>query len=120
MALILIKRTAFRGFTVSDFNSQRDEFMRDMTAWVREGNIKYRENVVEGLENAVSAFRDCRGDEISGSSSYASPHKLTPPSASKSLQLELLKQRFCKAVSPGARANYFSLLQSSYEGVHLL
>jgi NADPH-dependent curcumin reductase CurA len=57
MALILIKRLTFRGFIVSEFNSQQDEFMRDMTTWVREGKIKYREDIVEGLENAVKAFQ---------------------------------------------------------------
>jgi len=28
-----------------------------MSRWVREGRVKYREDVVEGLENAVAAFR---------------------------------------------------------------
>jgi len=30
--------------------------MRDVSAWVREGRIKYREDVVEGLENAPTAI----------------------------------------------------------------
>jgi hypothetical protein len=30
--------------------------MRDVTAWVGEGRIKYREDVVEGLENAPRAL----------------------------------------------------------------
>jgi len=57
MALILIKRLTFRGSIVSDFNSQQDEFMREMTTWVREGKIKYRKDIVEGFENAVKAFQ---------------------------------------------------------------
>ena len=56
-ASILIKRLTFRGFIVSDFNSQREDFLRDMSSWVREGKIKYREDLVEGLENTVSAFQ---------------------------------------------------------------
>jgi hypothetical protein len=32
------------------------DFMRDVSAWVREGRIKYREDVVEGLENAPTAI----------------------------------------------------------------
>lgn len=57
MAAILTRRLTFRGFIVSDFGAQRDDFLRDMTAWIREGRMKYREDVVAGLENAVSAFQ---------------------------------------------------------------
>ena len=32
------------------------DFMRDVSTWVREGRIKYREDVVEGLENAPRAL----------------------------------------------------------------
>jgi NADPH-dependent curcumin reductase CurA len=57
MAAILIKRLTFRGFIVSDFNSQHADFVREVSAWLHEGKIKYREDVVDGLENAVSAFQ---------------------------------------------------------------
>jgi NADPH-dependent curcumin reductase CurA len=57
MTAILVKRLTVRGFIVSDFNEQRAEFARNMTEWVRTGRVKYREHVVHGLENAVSAFR---------------------------------------------------------------
>ena len=46
-----------RGFIVMDFASQKAEFERDMAAWLREGKMKYREDIVDGLENAVPAFR---------------------------------------------------------------
>jgi NADPH-dependent curcumin reductase CurA len=49
---ILVKRLTFRGFIVSDFASQHPEFLADMTAWLREGRVKYREDVTDGLENA--------------------------------------------------------------------
>jgi hypothetical protein len=42
---------------VSDFEPQRGEFYREMSAWFREGRIKHREDVVEGIENAVGAFQ---------------------------------------------------------------
>jgi NADPH-dependent curcumin reductase CurA len=53
---ILIKRLTFRGFIVTDFSAQQADFVRDVGNWVREGRIKYREDIVEGLENAVGAF----------------------------------------------------------------
>jgi len=57
MSAILTKRLTFRGFIVTDFASQKAEFERDMAAWLRERKVKYREDIVDGLENAVGAFR---------------------------------------------------------------
>ena len=57
MSAILTKRLTFRGFIVIDFASQKAEFERDMAAWLRERKVKYREDIVDGLENAVPAFR---------------------------------------------------------------
>ncbi len=57
MGAILVKRLTFRGFIVSDFIAQKDDFERDMIQWLRAGKVKYREDVVEGLENAVAAFQ---------------------------------------------------------------
>jgi hypothetical protein len=56
MRAILSKRLLLRGFIVSDFGSQHGEFQREVGAWLRDGKIKYREDVVEGLENAPQAF----------------------------------------------------------------
>jgi len=56
MRAILTKRLTFRGFIVSDFNSQLPEFHREMSAWVREGKIRYHEEIAEGIENAPAAF----------------------------------------------------------------
>lgn len=57
MAAVLTRRLTLRGFIVTDFAGQQPDFIRDMTLWLRDGKIKYREDVVEGIENAVSAFR---------------------------------------------------------------
>jgi NADPH-dependent curcumin reductase CurA len=57
MAAILTRRLTLRGFIVTDYSSQAADFQRDMSAWIREGRIKYREDIVDGLENAVSAFQ---------------------------------------------------------------
>ncbi len=54
---ILVRRLTFRGFIVTDFIDQNAAFRRDMSGWLRDGKIKYREDVTDGLENAVSAFR---------------------------------------------------------------
>jgi NADPH-dependent curcumin reductase CurA len=49
---ILVKRLTFRGFIVWDFSSQYPDFLRDMSGWLREGRVKYREDITDGLENA--------------------------------------------------------------------
>ena len=53
---ILTKRLTLRGFIVTDFNDQAEAFARDVGSWIRDGKIKYKEDVVEGLQNAPRAF----------------------------------------------------------------
>jgi len=57
MGAILVKRLTFRGFIVSDFSAQEDDFEREMLQWLRAHKVKYREDVIDGLENAVAAFQ---------------------------------------------------------------
>jgi len=56
LASILTRRLTFRGFLVWDFTDQESDFLRDMAVWLREGRIKYREDVVTGLENAPGSL----------------------------------------------------------------
>jgi len=53
---VLRKRLAVSGFIVSDHPGRSEDFLRDMSAWVREGRVRYREDVIEGLERAPEAF----------------------------------------------------------------
>jgi NADPH-dependent curcumin reductase len=52
MRNILAKRLTFRGFIVFDYSSQFRDFITDMSGWLREGRVKYREDITDGLENA--------------------------------------------------------------------
>jgi NADPH-dependent curcumin reductase len=56
MFSVLRKRLLLRGFIVSDFAAKRDDFLRDVGEWVGAGRIKYREDIVDGLEQAPAAF----------------------------------------------------------------
>jgi len=56
MRNVLTKRLTFRGFIVSDFAARHGDFIRDMSDWVREGKVKYKEFVTEGLDSAPEAF----------------------------------------------------------------
>lgn len=57
MRAILTSRLTLRGFIVTDFADQRQAFLDEVGAWLRTGRIRYREDVVDGIENAPRAFQ---------------------------------------------------------------
>lgn len=62
---VLSKRLTLRGFIVSDFADQQAAFLRDVSGWIRDGRIRYREDIAEGLENAPRTFlRLFRGENF--------------------------------------------------------
>jgi NADPH-dependent curcumin reductase CurA len=65
MRAILTNRLTVRGFLRGDFIAQQGAFFDDIVGWIREDKIKYREDVVEGLEEAPKAFQKLfRGDNL--------------------------------------------------------
>ena len=52
----LVKRLTIRGFLVFDFVNQEAEALEQLTQWVSDGRLKYREDFVNGLEAAPEAF----------------------------------------------------------------
>lgn len=58
MRAVLSKSLTLRGFIQRDFADQRPEFYRQAAEWIAEGRLRYREDIVEGLENAPAAFID--------------------------------------------------------------
>jgi NADPH-dependent curcumin reductase len=53
---ILVKRALLQGMIVFDHTDRLPDFLRDMSQWLREGKVRYREDVIQGLENAPRAF----------------------------------------------------------------
>lgn len=53
---VLSKSLTIRGFIQRDFSEQRPAFYQAMTQWISDGTVRYREDIVEGLENAHEAF----------------------------------------------------------------
>jgi NADPH-dependent curcumin reductase CurA len=53
---LLFNRVLIKGFIVSDHMARLGEFLKDCGGWVREGRLKYREDVVAGLDRAPEAF----------------------------------------------------------------
>ncbi len=57
MRAVLSNRILIRGFIVWDFADQEDKFRDTVAGWIRDGRVKYREDIVEGLENAPRVFQ---------------------------------------------------------------
>lgn len=56
LALAIGKRLTVRGFLVSDHGDRMPAFADEVGGWVGAGKLRYRETVVEGIENAPAAF----------------------------------------------------------------
>lgn len=56
MGMSLVKRLKIQGFIIFDYQDRFDEFFPQMSEWVTNGKIKYREEIVDGLEQAPEAF----------------------------------------------------------------
>jgi NADPH-dependent curcumin reductase CurA len=62
---VLSKSLTIRGFIVSEFRDQLDQFLAEVGAGIRDGSIRYREDVVQGFENTPAAFAGMlRGDNF--------------------------------------------------------
>ena len=53
---VIPQRLTIRGFIVTDYASLTPQFLRDMSEWHRAGKMKWRETIVDGIENAPAAF----------------------------------------------------------------
>jgi NADPH-dependent curcumin reductase CurA len=52
----LFNRVLLKGFIVSDHLDRMGDFLAECGGWLREGRLKHREDIVEGLEKAPEAF----------------------------------------------------------------
>ena len=54
---LLIQQSArMEGFVVFDFKDEFENAKKEMSEWLKTGQLKYRENLIEGFENIPSAF----------------------------------------------------------------
>jgi len=56
MREILSRSLNVRGFIYREFADQRSEFIDNVSRWIDEGHIRFREDIIQGLENAPEAF----------------------------------------------------------------
>ena len=62
---LIVKRAKVQGFLVFDYAKRYREGLTQLSEWLREGKIQYRETVAQGLENAPAAFLGMmRGENV--------------------------------------------------------
>ena len=54
----LVNRVRLQGFIVSDYLELWPRALAELSGWVKEGRLKYRVTIVEGLANAPRALLD--------------------------------------------------------------
>ncbi|NED22468.1 NADP-dependent oxidoreductase [Streptomyces sp. SID9913] len=63
LARLIQTRGRIEGFLVGDHYDLQPQFVQEVGPWIRSGELKYRETVVEGIENNLEAFLGVlRGD----------------------------------------------------------
>lgn len=56
LTMLLITQSRAEGFIVTRFQDRFPEGMQQMAGWLKDGKLKYREDVMDGLENTPKAF----------------------------------------------------------------
>jgi NADPH:quinone reductase len=56
LGALIVARAKVQGLLVSDYAPRWGAAMVEMAGWIREGKIKYREDIVHGFENVPKAF----------------------------------------------------------------
>jgi len=54
---LVYRRARMEGFLTADFRHRAAEAMKPLAQWLKEGRIKYRVDIVHGLENAIAAMQ---------------------------------------------------------------
>ncbi len=49
---VIYRRVTLQGFVASDFGHLQAKFVEDMTAWLKSGQLKFQETVLDGFERA--------------------------------------------------------------------
>jgi NADPH-dependent curcumin reductase CurA len=62
---ILVKRARMQGFLIFDYQHRYEEAIARLAAWIREGRLRYREDIVDGIEHCPGAIAELyRGENL--------------------------------------------------------
>jgi NADPH-dependent curcumin reductase CurA len=53
---MIYNRVMMRGFVFYEFESKRAQFLEDMKGWIKQGRVKYRTTIVQGIDAAPTAL----------------------------------------------------------------
>jgi NADPH-dependent curcumin reductase CurA len=56
LIMVVGKQLRLEGFIVSSHYDMLPTFINDMSGWIAQGKVKWRETVEEGIQNAPAAF----------------------------------------------------------------
>ena len=56
LQLLFARRLTLRGFLILDHADRHAAFLRDMTGWIADRRIRWRETVLDGLDQAPAAL----------------------------------------------------------------
>jgi hypothetical protein len=63
---LLVKRAIMQGFLTTDFAARYEEAVAALAGWIRDGRLKYREDVMEGIEAAPASIAKLYAGENRG------------------------------------------------------
>ncbi|MFI6348841.1 NADP-dependent oxidoreductase [Streptomyces sp. NPDC050560] len=66
LALLIGKRLRMQGMLVGDHERLRPRFVEEVSGWLREGRLTYRETVLHGIERGAEAFLGLMRGENTG------------------------------------------------------
>ena len=58
LGALIVTRSKIQGLLVSDYVARFHDGLTELSQWIKEGKLKYHEQVVEGFENTPQAFFD--------------------------------------------------------------
>jgi hypothetical protein len=62
---LLVKRARMQGIIVLDYAARYSEALTELSRWVKEGSIRYREDILEGIESAPGSIAGLyRGENL--------------------------------------------------------
>jgi NADPH-dependent curcumin reductase CurA len=71
---LLVKRARMAGFLVFDYQHRMEEAIARLAGWVRDGRLRYREDIVDGLERCPGAIAELYRGENLGKRLIRLPH----------------------------------------------
>ena len=63
---LLVKRATMQGFLTTDFAARYEEAVGRLAGWIREGRLRYREEMLEGIEAAPASIATLYGGANNG------------------------------------------------------